>query len=122
MLITLRITGSQIKHQCFEGICCLYLNVGTAASFFYTGGHLRCKIIETGRAHCTLHTFCNMCGLRMEIRKYESDTPSRENEERLAGRIREQEGRKCASSAAADFSRSSREWHTATKPRYVQTE
>jgi len=38
----------------------------------------------------------------MEIRKYKRDTPSTENEERLAGRIREKERRKSASSTAAD--------------------
>jgi hypothetical protein len=32
-----------------------------------------------------------MFGFRMEIRKYERDTPSRENEKRLAGRMREKE-------------------------------
>jgi hypothetical protein len=37
----------------------------------------------------------------MEIRKYKRDKPSTENEERLAGRIREKERRKYASSTAA---------------------
>jgi len=49
-----------------------------------------------------MHTFCNLFGFRVEIGRYERDTPSRGIVERLAGRIREKERRKSASYTAAD--------------------